>query len=418
MNGFIVSLIVFIFSGSSAHASTVPHAHVVDELQVTPQIIRVRLSDLGHVLSIHGTDLSLSLAKRAELGNVKSDEWLIDCKRNLILEPTSGKSRKIPQTGILIQSASGILSINQRRFREQIAVYPAEFSNTHECIVINHLNLEKYLESVVNSEFNSQWAENAVEAQIIAARTYAVYQMKEMRKKGTKVYDVESTQKDQVFLGLDNTDSVGRKLVEKTRGIILVDHSRPIKAFYHATCGGLTTLPEKVWGNHFAGFTKRVNCPYCAGSPSYQWEYSIGFHEIEKRVWRGIATDAVSRKAFPQSILSNVNQYILMKMKAGREQDSRIQDLILYYAHVAKPEVLIPVHLNTYAVRNWLDATKLKSTLFTTETNGRTMVFKGKGSGHGVGLCQWGAKKMGEKGFTYLQILGHYYPGVKLARIW
>jgi stage II sporulation protein D len=75
------------------------------------------------------------------------------------------------------------------------------------------------------------------------------------------------------------------------------------------------------------------------------------------------------------------------------------------------------VTMNAYQVRNWLDPSQLKSTRFNLEIKGRLAVFKGKGSGHGVGLCQWGAKRMGEQGFSREQILTHYYPGFKLIKM-
>jgi len=75
------------------------------------------------------------------------------------------------------------------------------------------------------------------------------------------------------------------------------------------------------------------------------------------------------------------------------------------------------VSMNAYQVRNWFDPTQLKSTRFNLELKGRLAVFHGKGSGHGVGLCQWGAKRMGEKGFSRDQILTHYYPGFKISKM-
>jgi stage II sporulation protein D len=78
----------------------------------------------------------------------------------------------------------------------------------------------------------------------------------------------------------------------------------------------------------------------------------------------------------------------------------------------------LTVKMGAYTARNWLDPAKLKSTWFSLSSAGRSVLFHGKGSGHGVGMCQWGAKRMGEKGFTRDQILTFYYPGVKIARIW
>jgi SpoIID/LytB domain protein len=434
----------------SAHGLPLEPRKLASELRVTPKIVRVKLSDLGRVMVIKGTDLALSLAKKPELGNVRADEWVVDCKRSLIIQPLTGKSRVIPRSGVLIESLSGILAINERRFREQIVVYPKELLSPYdstvrknvECLVVNHINVEKYLESVVNAEFNSQWAEEAVQAQIIASRTYALYQMKEMRKDKGRVFDVESTQKDQVYLGLDNADSRGSQLVVKTKGMIMVAKTSknldPIKAFFSASCGGLTSLPQQVWGARFAGFTKKVPCPYCAGSPSFSWDYRLSFVDIEKKIARGLAVDTTNRKVWPAAYIKNQNRWTLSQLKAvggmmddvphkdhsmiasahADENDHRVQKLVFEFIDRKDPKTTLKVKMDAYQARNWLGPAQLKSTLFSLSTEGRSIVFKGKGSGHGVGMCQWGAKRMGEKGFKSEQILTHYYPGVKIARIW
>gem|GEM_PF-3030636 len=433
-----------------AHAIPIQPRQVASELRIDPRTVRVKLSNLGRVMLIKGTDLALSLAKKPELGSVRADEWVVDCKRSLIIQPLTGKSRKIPRSGILIESLSGILSINEHRFREQVVVYPKDLESPYDesvrknpqCLVVNHINVERYLESVVNGEFNSHWSPPAVEAQVIAARTYALYQMKAMRRDRGRVYDVESTQKDQVYLGLDSADPKGAKLVAKTKGMILVAKNShnldPIKAFYHASCGGWTELPQDVWGKKFKGFTKKVRDPYCVHAPSFHWDYQMSFAAIEEKIAHGIAVDSANRKVWPSAYTQHPRRWTLSKIAAigggvdeirrkdhsmiasahADDSDPRVQDLVFQFIDRKDPQKKLKVKMNAYQARNWLGPAQLKSTLFTLSIDGRTVKFKGRGSGHGVGLCQWGAKRMGELGFTRDQILAHYYPGVKIARIW
>ncbi len=397
-----------------AHAIPAHSSQLANEIKVTSDTIRVKLSDLGRVLTIKGTDLSLSLAQKPELGSVQADRWVVDCNRNLIYQPETGKSRAIPRTGVLIESLSGILSVNQRRFRDQLVVYPKSDLNP-SCMVVNHLPIEKYLESVVNGEFNSKWAETAVEAQIIAARTYAVYQMKEVRRRSVSVFDVESTQKDQVYLGMDRADSKAAQLVERTKGMVMVSSDKkPIKAFYHASCGGQTILPEQVWGGHFAGFHHAVTCPFCHGSPSFQWQHSLSLSQIEQKIRSGIQKDASNRGFWPDRFLKSPRSWTLSGVTATESEDHRAQDLV--FAFTSKTGQALNVAMNAYQARNWLDPAKIKSTWFSLIQKGRSILFSGKGSGHGVGMCQWGAKRMGEKGYTREQILSYYYPGIKIAK--
>lgn len=400
---------------------------LASELKLDSKIIRVRLSDLGGTLYIKGNGLAASLAVKPELGNVQADEWEVDCKKSRITQPTTGKSRVIPRSGILIESLSGSLSINGRRFRDQVVLYPEELlspydssiRNNSQCLVVNHLPVEKYLESVVNGEFNSKWAEPAVEAQIVAARTYAYYQMREMRKDRGRVFDVESSQKDQVYLGLDVTNKKGSELVAKTKGVILVDprsktKNCPIKAFYSASCGGGTFLPKQIWGGHFAGF-KKVSCPYCSSFPSFTWNYSLSFREMEKKIVNGLSADANVRKLWPKAFLSNPGQWMLSNVRINRDAEHATN--VIFEFKDAETFQPLNVTMNAYQVRNWFGPTQLKSTRFNLEVKGRLAIFRGKGSGHGVGMCQWGAKKMGEKGFTRDQILTHYYPGFRISKI-
>ncbi len=438
--------------GLDARAVPIDPERLASTLRMDPSTVRVRLTGFGRVVTIRGEGLALSLAKRPDLGNVRSDEWVIDCKRSLILEPSTGRSRQIPRSGLLIESLSGVLSVDERRFREQLVVYPKELLSPYDesvrsnpqCLLVNHIHLERYLEGVVNAEFNSSWASQAVEAQIIAARTYALFQMAAIRKDRGRVFDVESTQKDQVYLGLDRVDAKASELVARTRGLVMVPKTgkiEPIKAFYHASCGGRTQAARELFGADYKGMPRGVPCPFCSGSPSYEWEYRLSFAELQKKLWNGIEKDPANRKFWPAAYLTNPDRWVLWEVRARKKNrpvqkspigsliaeanaaeergrsEERVEDLEFHFLDRENNDKRLKVSMNAYTARNWLDPARLKSTWFHLNTQGRLALFRGKGSGHGVGMCQWGAKKMGERGFTRDQILLHYYPGVKIARI-
>jgi len=447
----LLSISLLSLSGN-AFAIPIDPKHLASAIKLGPSTVRVRLTNFGRILSVKGEGLALSLAKRPDLGNVQADEWMIDCNRSMILDPATKRSRQIPKSGLLIESLSGVLSVNERRFREQIVIYPKELLSPYDesvrtnpqCLVVNHIDLEHYLEGVVNSEFNSQWAQAAVEAQVIAARTYALFQMNEMRKDKGRVYDVESTQKDQVYTGLDRVDAKGSEVVAKTRGLILAPKTgkiEPIKAFYHASCGGRTITPKQLWGVSLKGIPRGSLCPFCAGSPAFAWDFRLSFAELEKKLWNGIEKDPANRKFWPESYLKDPNRWILsgvgtrksggavirMPLDAlipearaqvqGERTNGRVEDFEFTFVDRANPGKRLKVSMNAYTARNWIDPARLKSTWFNLITRGRSIQFQGKGSGHGVGLCQWGAKNMGDRGFTRDQILLHYYPGVRIAKI-
>jgi stage II sporulation protein D len=289
-----------------------------------------------------------------------------------------------------------------------------------------------------------------------------------MRKDHGKVFDVESTQKDQVYLGLDQADSQAEKLVAKTKGLVLstdgIAKIQPLKAFYHSSCGGSTILPQDVWGKgFFAGFKKRSNCGFCKGAPGYDWDYQLSYAEIQKRVlrnWMSIErSDTGSALGLNRQSVSALNKlmrnpdgWVLMNVQgvpvmpsldpslkpqlkfqpkknlmsafvstAQAEQAPvplRMKDFVFEFMNPDQGAQRIKIQWDAYQVRNWLDPARLKSTWFQLKQIGRSVVFVGRGAGHGVGLCQWGAKKMGELGYSRDRILSQYYPGSKIKKVW
>jgi SpoIID/LytB domain protein len=109
---------------------------------------------------------------------------------------------------------------------------------------------------------------------------------------------------------------------------------------------------------------------------------------------------------------------ILISSAHADTEQPRASDIIFEFVDRTDTTRHLSVKMNAYTARNWLDPAKVKSTWFSLNSANHSVLFHGKGSGHGVGMCQWGAKKMGEKGYTKEQIISFYYPGVKIARLW
>ena len=141
----------------------------------------------------------------------------------------------------------------------------------------------------------------------------------------------------------------------------------------------------------------------------------MSFHDIEKRIHKGLSVDRASHQFWPKEYIRHPDHWLLSSIRIQQDAD-RVSEMVFQFNSVQGGSPLV-VNMNAYQVRNWLNPSQLKSTRFQLEIKGRLAVFRGKGSGHGVGLCQWGAKRMGEQGFTREQILTHYYPGFKLVKI-
>ena len=125
--------------------------------------------------------------------------------------------------------------------------------------------------------------------------------------------------------------------------------------------------------------------------------------------------DPVSRKQWPRAYLQNPSRWVLNNVHVKNIGDLA-QTMTFEFLDPETSQTLV-VNMNGYQARTWLDASKLKSTRFDLQIKGRLAVFHGRGSGHGVGMCQWGAKHMGEIGFNRDQILTHYYPGFRITKI-
>jgi stage II sporulation protein D len=326
----------------------------------------------------------------------------------------------IPYQGIYLQALSGVVSINSKRYREQIAIY----ARSGRCVVVNHLDLESYLASVVNSEFNANWAASAVDAQIIAARTYALFQIKAARKNFKSLYDLESNEKDQMYLGLDRVNAVSIQAVRRTTGKFLVgiNDGKVLKAFYHSTCGGNTLVPEKIWGQSVAGYRQSVPCPYCVHSPLYQWDLKLSERELSRRILQAVKSDKDIRSAFPTRYLTNPAKWRITNWFMPNASATSDRGAISTSLKFESDQDSFLAKVSVYRLRNWLNPKQIRSVVFQAKPivnrfGDAWFEIQGRGAGHGVGLCQFGAKRMGEKGYPAEQILKAYYPLAKVQSI-
>lgn len=286
----------------------------------------------------------------------------------------------------LIASGPACVRINGRGYRGSVEIEPFE----RGMLVVNELPLEEYLAGLINGEISSQWPMEIVKAQAVIARTYALYQ-KNLR--GAAPYHLEATVLDQVYDGCDRVDSRAIQGVEETAGEVLTYEGKIIQAFYHSICGGTTEAVENVWGASLPYLTG-VTCDACLTAPNFQWEQSFPVRKLEQEL-RGV---------FPQ--VSG-----LKGVRAGsRSRSGRLTELI---AVTPRGERSIPA----VAFRKTLGYTVVRSTNFEVRTVGGTVFLSGIGYGHGVGLCQWGARQRAAEGADYRDILAHYYPGTTLTTL-
>ena len=327
-----------------------------------------------------------------------------------IIDNTNNRSfaTKVPiQLNIKISNPG--ISINNREFGSNVKIKPAENSlikidkkdyrgsieilrdDKGRLLIINELNVEEYLKGVLNEEISAKWHPESIKAQAVVARTYALYQ-KENRKDNP--YHMEATTTDQVYGGVRREDERTNKAAKDTQGIVLTYEGKLAKVFYHSISGGITEDVTDVWGGEGNNYLKSIKCDFDKDAPNYQWETEIDAVDLEMLLSRnGIKVDGIL-SIEPVSFTSS-----------GRVSELQIR-------HKNGIEKISGVNF-----RKIIGYETIRSTLFRIKEGEGSFIFYGKGSGHGVGLCQWGAKGMAEKGYSYIDILKYYYPGIEIKKI-
>jgi len=343
-----------------------------------PETVRVAVSRGAETLRIDGDGVLVS----DDQGNAVS--LALPCT----VQRSSGSS--LVAGGVtarrLVFVSPSLVKINGRGYRGIIELHPVDKG----MLAVNELPLEDYLVGLINCEISSLWPIEAVKAQAVIARSYAIYQ-KDNRK--SALYHLESSVMDQVYNGADIEDSRAARAVKETSGEVLVFSQGVIQAFYHSNCGGHTESAVNVWGADLP-YLQGVDCKYCITAPPARWELTLSLKKIE-------------------TLLKGAGHQIgtLREIRAGKTNRSgRLQNLTLL---TSRGETV----LSAVNFRKAVGYATLKSTNFAIRQKGDDITFSGAGNGHGVGLCQWGAKQRAGDGFNYREILNYYYPGVRLERL-
>ena len=257
-------------------------------------------------------------------------------------------------------------------------------------MAINELPLEDYVKGVVPSEMSANWHPEALKAQALAARTYALFKI---RQNGKKDFDVVASTKDQVYKGRAGADGPAGRAVDETRDQILTYRDEPIQAVFFSTAAGPTEDAMNVWALDLP-YLKGVECPFDMNSPYFQWRTDVWLPLLEQRL---------REEGFPVGVIATLDP--ASYTKAGRVSTVRIlhSDGVL--------------NVKGEDLRRVVGYPVLLSTQFEFEVVGLQVQFTGRGAGHGVGMCQWGAKELAEKGYSADAIVRYYYPGAEIRDI-
>jgi stage II sporulation protein D len=291
---------------------------------------------------------------------------------------TTGLHRLAPNVRVLLRSSSHPLEPDSEGYPGVVQVEQQGDRYLRIC----RLDLDAYVAQVVTGELPESWDLEVKRAQAVAARSYVLGDLRP-----EQAYDIRASALAQNFRR-EVTDPEAVQAAQDTRGVVLRQGEQVVKAFYHATCGGSTVSPREFWGMVRPRWSA-VPCDHCASSPLYRWSYEADLAGLGEAMDREV-----------------VDLWVESADSTGRV--ARIA--------VETPELLEVMTGEEF--RAAVGFTRIRSTGFTLALDEGVARFDGFGSGHGVGMCQWGARGMSQEGASWREILRKYYPETAIETIY
>lgn len=352
-------------------------------------------STIVRVLIIDNKEsVSLYLRGGYKIYPINSDTLLME-GRNLRAKVTATKGgllidkKDIKIYGVKVRTnKDSDIYVDGRQFRGDIDIVKKD---NLKLMVINYIALDDYLYGVLYHEVSHRWPIEAIKAQAIAARTFALYQA---RQNKAQVYDLRNDIYSQVYGGRTSEKWATTRAVDLTKDQILTYNGDILPAYYHATCAGHTEDASNLWNDNIPPL-KGVPCNFCEGSPHYKWSKNIPLWVLE---------DSLKKGGYKIGKISSIS--VLSRNGSGRVDKIDIKD-----------NAGISIVLTGKDFRQMLGPNEIRSTRFDVSIAWGVLEIEGLGWGHGVGMCQWGAYGMASKGKKAEEILKYYYPGTEIVTI-
>lgn len=256
--------------------------------------------------------------------------------------------------------------------------------------LVNTLPLDAYLYGVLSKEISPSWVPATQQAQAIVTRTYSLFKLKPER-----AYDVIAGDADQNYGGIESESVEGRAAIDATSSTIVTYDAKPAHVAYSACCGGATADSGEIWNTAYP-YLRSVPDPNCASAPNYAWRASVSLDAVEGALGRELTT------------CGRVKDVALRIDPPGVRPRA-----IAFDGDVSSVETPIGIF------RSKLGPNVVRSSFVRTaslDRGGATIALAGTGRGHGVGLCQWGARVLGAGGASAADIVAFYFPGTSLGR--
>jgi stage II sporulation protein D len=362
-----------------------------------PQI-KVRIGKALHNITLSGSDI-----KQVIKGSLRKKVFPGRKKISFNCGPVLKKIKKEkPMMLTSLISKAGLIKWNKTGYVGRLNIVTSV--NRKGCDLVNQMPLESYISSLLAKEMSPTWPIEALKAQAVAARSYAYHKMitKQVSKEsGYNVfYDLENSEKHQVNGSFFDTTTSTSMASRETKGeVLLIGSSELTPIFFHSKCGGKTLRPDQVWSNHVKGY-RSVDCAFC--------------HKHGKKRW----THKMSKKKFNKLINKTLIKYHHDYLKTKNPKLVRLTPDSKSKAFLRVYDDERVVVIKKARIRSLLGRKKAASNYFNITEKASTVELSGNGFGHGVGLCQYGALELAKRGYTYKQILSHYFPEHNLKKIY
>lgn len=300
----------------------------------------------------------------------------------------------------IIPRNSPAVWVNDHQYRGSMRLYRQSGGSL---AAVNVLPLEEYIACVIDSEMPTEFGPEARAAQAIVARTYALYQIRTAASDDFS--DLFASTRSQKYLGYQYRDGNGRllagesgdsrRLAAETQGMVCLYNGQLFCTYYSAACGGHTLLGTELFPDA-APPLRSVPCDWCRDARLYRWNCEVSRSDMQSEL-----KPVVTAQGGTLGTLKSVKPAgtpVTGKLPQFEIRDDRRS----YRASGAD-------------LRRVLSDRSVYSPNFSIEDRGNTFAISGKGHGHGVGLCQWGARGQDHAGKMRMQILAHYYPGAKVV---
>ena len=408
----------------------------------------------------NGWKVFIGLYPSPEDAQLKADEFINDFGQTVkVIKPSSTRVQVLDLYGnpmfmfdstedIYIREFNNkgsvpVVNVEGKQYRGAIT---AKRTNGSDMSIVNKLQLEEYLYGVVPSEMPALWSLEALKAQAVAVRGYAIANMNRFRNLG---FDLCNTIGTQAYGGFDKEHPNSNRAVDETRSKIMTHNGELVNAFYHSNSGGHTEDSENIWSSSIE-YIRGIKDDFSLGHSNSIWTEVLTRNQVrtlleDNEIYIGDIIDmkvtSVSHngRVLGLTVYGTKGQEVLVKEKSREifglkstwftvnssgdnfDEDNNIVirnskgdtnlDILSNKTLISASglsQINNPSNIKIYNGTNYRETVRLST------TTSDSYLFSGKGYGHGLGMSQWGAKKMAEEGYDYEQILTYYYTDIKV----